>query len=123
MKLIYHSGESVTRGAYWNVATGELIHCDAATDVLSGDAMAFLRIHPVALVLLGPIFGLTFVLFLPFIGFAMIVYTLSSNLLAFVGTHLVREAGFRWQPSMAYFAGKDLLRETKSEARELDRKA
>ena len=108
MKHIYHSGEAVPRGAYWNISTGELVHCDAATEVLAGDSMTYLKVHPAALVLLGPIIGLAFVLCLPFIGFAMTAYTLSSKLLTFAGTHLAREAGFRWQPSLAYFAGKEL---------------
>jgi hypothetical protein len=107
MKHIYHSGETVPRGAYWNVSTGELIHCDAATEVLAGDSMTYLKVHPAALVLLGPIFGLAFVLFLPFIGFAMITYTVASKVLAAAGAHLAREAGFRWQPTMAYFTGKE----------------
>jgi hypothetical protein len=107
MKHIYHSGETVPHGAYWNVSTGELVHCDGATDVLTGDSVTYLKVHPVALLLLGPIFGLAFVLFLPFIGFAMIVHTILSRLLSAVGAHVVREAGFRWQPSMAYFTGKE----------------
>ncbi|HEX9592805.1 MAG TPA: hypothetical protein VGB12_05585 [bacterium] len=106
MKLIYQNGEAVTRGAYWNVATGELVHCDAATEILPGERMTYLKVHPAALLLLGPILGLAFVLFLPFIGFAMIAHTITSKLLTALGAHLAREAGFRWHPSMAYLTGK-----------------
>ncbi|MGD2063287.1 MAG: hypothetical protein PVF51_06860 [Nitrospirota bacterium] len=107
MRLIYHSDEAATRGSYWNVSTGELIHCDAGTEALPGEAMTYLKVHPAALLLLGPIFGLAFVLFLPFIGFAMIAHTITSKALTFVGGHLAKEAGFRWQPTMAYFTGKE----------------
>jgi hypothetical protein len=107
MKHIYHSGETVPRGAYWNVSTGELIHCDAATEVLAGDSKTYLKVHPAVLLLLGPIIGLAFVLFLPFIGFAMITYTVASKVLSAASAHLAREAGFRWQPTMAYFTGKE----------------
>jgi len=106
MKLIYHSGETVSRGAYWNFSTGELVHCDAVTEVLAGDSMTYLRIHPAALLLLGPIIGLAFVLFLPFIGFALLAHTAISKVLTFLGAHLAREAGFRWHPSEAYLGGK-----------------
>ena len=107
MKRIYHSGEVVPHGAYWCISTGELVHCDAATEVLAGDSKTYLKVHPAMLLLLGPIIGLAFVLFLPFIGFAMIAYTVASKVVASAGTHLAREAGFRWQPSMAYFTGKE----------------
>ena len=106
MKLIYHSGEAVSRGAYWNVSNGELVHLDAVTEVLAGDSMTYLKIHPAALLLLGPFIGLAFVLFLPFIGFALVAHTFTSKLLTFLGAHLVTEAGFRWHPREAYLGGK-----------------
>jgi hypothetical protein len=45
---------------------------------------------------------------LRFIGFAVIVNTVTSEVLTPVGAHLAREAGLRWQPTMAYFTGKAL---------------
>jgi hypothetical protein len=43
MKHIYHGGEPIPRGVYWNLSTGELVRCDVATDSLAGDAMACLK--------------------------------------------------------------------------------
>jgi hypothetical protein len=111
MKLIYHSGETVPHGAYWNISSGELVHQDGASGVLDGDSMSYLKVHPIALLLLGPIFGLAFVMFLPVIGFIMVASAIVSKLVTFVGRQLALEAGFRWQPTMAYFTGKKTSKE------------
>ena len=110
MKFTYQNGDAVPRGAYWNVSTGELVHCDATGDVLPGERVTYLRIHPAALLLLGPILGLAYALFLPFIGLALVAQVIIGKVLTSLGTHLAREAGFRWRPSEAYLTGKPSAR-------------
>jgi hypothetical protein len=115
MKIKYRAGETVPKGDYWNISNGERIHCDGESVLLGEKEATYVRAHPVVILLAGPILGLMYAGFLPFIGIAMIVKVLGSKLAAAVGAHLVPVAGFRWNPSEAYLLGKKRARKKKAE--------
>jgi hypothetical protein len=69
----FNGGSSVPGGYYWNPRRGSVTPVREDGDVLPGTpADRYVRIHWLAALLLAPIVGGLFVVFLPFIGFAML---------------------------------------------------
>jgi hypothetical protein len=67
-------GTWVAPGYYWNAAGWEMATIPKGGGVLPGAAEdRYVRVPPVALLVLAPTMGLLFAIFLPFIGFAMVI--------------------------------------------------
>lgn len=66
MKRRFHSGEAVPAGTYWNSKAWEMVVISGDDENLpAGDGVTYYR-APLALVLLlGPVIGLAFIVFLP----------------------------------------------------------
>ncbi|MEW6118071.1 MAG: hypothetical protein AB1553_14405 [Nitrospirota bacterium] len=104
--LRYYGGEKVAKGTYWNFSTGQRMTV-AAGEVLPGDKeTVFYRISPLGILVIGPLLGLVYAAFLPFIGIAMMVKLIGQK--AFGGAFEALRAGasFGWRPKEAYLAGK-----------------
>jgi hypothetical protein len=104
--LIYRGGTDVTRGHYWAPTDGSWIdgRCDHR---LPGEpTTVYLRLHPVAMALLGPVIGLVFFLTLPVttvvLGVSAILTRIARQVCCAVGT----VAYFEWRPDEAYLGGK-----------------
>ena len=70
----YKGGETVKAGFYWHQAQWAAEVVPAAGGVLPGDgATAYRRIPWPALLVIAPVMGGAFAMFLPFIGLAMLV--------------------------------------------------
>jgi hypothetical protein len=101
-----NGGNKVGTGTYWNFRNGERV--DISTEgVLPGSAnTVYFRMPAIGILLLGPILGLIYAAFLPFIGIAMLLKLLVQKI---GGTFFesVRTSGsFGWRPSESYLAGK-----------------
>lgn len=69
----YNGGNTVKAGFYWNTKNWEITVLSGAGGNLPGTPEErFLKVPMPALLLLGPIMGALFVMFLPFIGFALV---------------------------------------------------
>lgn len=68
----YRGNEQVKIGFYWNSSRWEIVTIPKGGGVLpGGDKVRYIRIPLPLVVLLGPLVGAVYVIFLPFIGFAM----------------------------------------------------
>jgi hypothetical protein len=74
MKMFVHNGgTAVHRGMYWSPVDGRGIHM-RDNGILPGDtSRGYLRISPVILLVLAPLFGTTFVFFLPLFGIGVMI--------------------------------------------------
>ncbi len=109
-------GEAVGAGNYWNFSTGERVRIEES-GVLPGDASdSYYKVPPVVILAAGPILGLAYAVFLPFIGIAMLLTVLSKKLFGGVVHSAQKGAAFSWKPSEAYLAGK------KGRAKKTDKK-
>jgi hypothetical protein len=98
--------ETARQGTYWNFTSGERVHI-ADTGVLPGDAgQTYYRVPPALALLAGPILGLAYAVFLPFIGMAMLAALIFRKLFGGLTESSYRGAAFSWHPSEAYLAGK-----------------
>jgi hypothetical protein len=76
----------VKAGFYFNFRTWEIhLHKTAGDALPGGPQDRYTSIPAVALLLLGPIMGFFFVIFLPLIGFALVARELTRRVWALVG--------------------------------------
>lgn len=69
-----NGGETVREGFYWNRREWEAQIVPREGGTLKGDATArFVRIPLLALLVLAPLMGAAYAMFLPFIGIALVV--------------------------------------------------
>lgn len=110
---MYSGGTAVARGVYWNPVDGQEVHI-LTHGVLPGDASRrYLKMTAAGLLVVAPVFGLIFLLFLPLFGIGMIcilcVVPLVSGL-ASVAMTAVRLssglAGIGWKASRSHFDGR-----------------
>jgi hypothetical protein len=77
----FKGGDMVGYGFYWNVGEWEaqVVPKDGA-ELKGTPAAAFVRLPLVALLVLAPLMGAAYAMFLPFIGFALLVMFLAGKL-------------------------------------------
>lgn len=110
---MYSGGTAVARGVYWSPVDGQEVHI-RTHGVLPGDASRrYLKMTAAGLLVVAPVFGLTFLLFLPLFGIGMLcilcVVPIVSGLasLAMTAVRIASGlAGAGWKPSRSFFAGK-----------------
>ena len=118
MKRI-QAGTKVNGGYYWNLSRWEITHVKPEGGALPGtDDDSFLKMPLMVLLAVAPIMGLLYVMFLPFIGFAMVLGLIAKRTAAAVQDGAVQLAAIvhpGWRPGEAYLTGK---RAKKGEAEE-----
>ena len=86
-----HGGETVKGGFYWNLAKWDATFVEGGSGVLPGGREDEYRRIPVALALLAaPLMGALFVIFLPFVGIALMFKQMGIASLELAGRVLDR---------------------------------
>jgi hypothetical protein len=86
-------GTKVQPGFYWNAGDWRIVTVDGTEGVLpGGHEEKYVRVPAAGMLALAPVLGLSFVIFLPFVGFAMVLtqvgkrgMTLARNVAARLG--------------------------------------
>jgi hypothetical protein len=103
-------GRKAEAGIYWNKGSWDLVTLSGKGGVLpGGPTHEYVRIPAVALLAVAPLMGATYVVFLPFIGFAMLADYLGKKAGSGVKdgvTHLAGVLSPEWRPGEAYFLGR-----------------
>jgi hypothetical protein len=111
--LIWKGAQQAVTGTYWDISTGDRISIkDQGT--LPGDySKTYIKASSAVVLLFGPVVGLSFAIFLPFIGIAMAVSFAGKKILSAckpaaqrVGNSAVKNIFFAWKPLQAYLAGR-----------------
>ncbi len=105
--MIRHKGgHRAGKGTYWNFGTGERVDF-AAEGVLPGDGNAvYYRLPSAGILFMGPVLGLLYAAFLPFIGIAMVLKLIVQKIGGATLGPVRSGASFGWRPSESYLAGK-----------------
>jgi hypothetical protein len=105
------AGTMVKGGFYFNRDKLDLIAVSGKEGMLPGaDGQRYLRIPVLAVILLAPVLGGLFVMFMPFIGFALVFQHLGRLMVSGAkraGRGLLFVVTPTWRPGEAYFAGKE----------------
>ncbi len=112
--MLNKGGHKVAAGTYWNMMNGERIDM-TQEGVLPGDAhTTYVKAPSGVMLAAGPVLGLIFAVFLPFIGIAMAVGLAGKKIVEGLAGAAAGSASFGWRPIESYLAG----RKRKKEARE-----
>jgi hypothetical protein len=105
--MLKHRGEEKAgKGTYWNFSTGERIRL-TGDGVLPGPATTtYYRLSPLTILLLGPIFGLAYFVFMPFIGIVVITKIVGQEVLNGAVRVVGDTISMGWRPNEAYLEGK-----------------
>ena len=85
MQRIYQPGEAAPTGTYWSIKSFEMVQIAQDGDCLPAGNGKFVRAPLALMLLIAPLTGLAFVVFLPFAVPAIALHAL--------GTRLLRRAG------------------------------
>lgn len=100
-------GELVKGGVYWSRSAGEFVSIQAEGGRLSGDANDVYYKAPLPLVLIvGPIMGLAFALFLPISGLMVLIPFLADKVRTAISPSAAHMAGARPQPGVSYLESR-----------------
>ena len=103
-------GTAAKTGFYWNLGKWEMTMVPKQGGILPGGVNdAYLKVPVVALLVMAPLMGAVYAMFLPFIGFAMLFTFLGKKALAMGRSGAVDVAATmtpNWRPGEAYLAEK-----------------
>lgn len=105
-RIKVNGGETVGKGHYWNLKNGHSVHLNAEGQLPGSDSDHYYKLPVIMVILAGPVIGLAYAIFLPFIGIAMTLTLLAKKLMGAVQELTQRVVVFPWAPSEAYLAGK-----------------
>jgi len=105
--MVYNGGQHVAQGTYWDITKG--IRIDAVQDsILPGTAdKTYIKASVATMLMVSPVFGLLFAVFLPLIVVAMTIGMLLRRVLSGSLDALAGNMSFSWKPLEAYFSGRD----------------
>lgn len=106
LRIKHIGGQTVTKGNYWNFSNGDRVSMDNGGVLPGGRDATYYKASPFAILAAGPVLGLIYAAFLPFIGLAIIAKLVFTKLFGRTLEGLSRVAAFNWSPSEAYLAGK-----------------
>lgn len=103
----YSGGEAVEPGLYMNVRHLSFRSVDEAGPLPGEAGDVYRRVPMLVLLVAGPILGLAYVVFLPFIGVAMVTWLLGAKALEVAtgaARGVVRVLRPGWEPAMAFLS-------------------
>lgn len=110
----YKGNEKVEPGLYFNPRRVSFKSVDGEARLPGAREDLYLRVPAIALLVAGPALGLTYVIFLPFIGFAMLTWAASGKLAEVAGRGVEASVSVlkpAWRPAMAFLSrGKSVKR-------------
>jgi hypothetical protein len=114
MRIRHHGGTHAGPGYYWNVKGWTMATMPREGGLLPGPAEHhYVKVPALLLLGLAPLLGGLFVVFLPFIGFALVFSLIGKKAIA--ATYRMAEdlyATRAWRPGEAYFTDEEKPRET-----------
>ncbi len=109
--MTFASGSAVPSGYYLDASRGHLEPVANDGDRLPAGKGTWLRIPTAAALLLVPVLGATFLVFLPLIGFVLLAHAAAQPLVRIFRAQAQQLAATvtpGWQPGEAHFTGKRL---------------
>ncbi len=121
----YRAGESVHGHYYWNLKRWEACHVPPPGGKLPGqEGDTFIELSLPFILVGAPLLGLAYVIFLPFIGLALVLSVVAQRLAKVAGRlvgSLAATASVGLQPGEAYLTGKrQVTEQAPGEARKSD---
>jgi hypothetical protein len=104
--LIFKGKQVAGRGTYWDTSSWRRIDVTSQQTLPGDDTVTYLKLPSIIVLFLGPIVGLIYVVFLPFLAIGAVLVPLMSKLAEGLFNLLVRSVSFGWRPTASYLAGR-----------------
>ena len=111
--LIWKGAQQAVTGTYWDISTGDRISIKDQETLPGDSSTTYIKASSALVLLFGPVFGLIFAIFLPFIGIAMALSFVGKKIVTAGKTaglrmtnYAVKHIFFAWKPLQAYLAGR-----------------
>jgi hypothetical protein len=106
LTIRHKGGEKVSKGNYWNLTNGQRVIVRNEETLPGDDTSTYYKINPVIILAAGPVLGLLYAAFLPFIGIAMVMQLLLAKMFAVTAGEVARVSTFNWSPAASFLAGR-----------------
>ena len=116
--MLYKGGHKVEAGTYWDTSTGERVEVEGQQTLPGNDHTIYIKAKSGLVLIAGPVVGLVFALFLPFIGIAMSLGQIGKKVADSAVGHAAKSVGFGWRPIEAYLAGRKQKKEARRQKEE-----
>ena len=116
--MLYKGGQNVEKGTYWNTFTGERLEISESQALPGGENTIYVRAKSGWVLLAGPVLGLCFAVFLPFIGILMAMGQFGKAIAKSSVGQAVQSVSFGWRPIEAYLAGRKRKKEERAKRKE-----
>ena len=113
--LKHTGGQKVGSGTYWDVMSGLRVDFDQEGTLPGGNGATYLKASSSAILVLGPILGLAYVVLMPIMGIVTALSLMVQKTLGGVFSLGRNILSFGWRPSEAYLGGKNKKNNTDSE--------
>jgi hypothetical protein len=100
-------GQRVESGTYWDVMTGLRVDFDQEGTLPGENGTTYLKASSSAILLLGPILGLAYVVLMPIMGIVTALSLLVQKTLGGAFGLIRYIVGFGWRPAESYLGGKN----------------
>jgi len=104
--MLNKGGHTVAAGTYWNLANGERLDLNEEGMLPGNDAEWYIKASGIAVIAAGPVLGLIFAVFLPFIGIVMTLHLAGKRFMEGLADAAAGSMSFGWRPEEAYLAGR-----------------
>jgi hypothetical protein len=99
-------GQRAGAGTYWNMMNGERVDLSQESVLPGGRNDRYIKAPSVLAVAAGPLLGLIFAIFLPFIGIAMAAGIAIRKVMEALSDVAAGSMSFGWRPLEAYLSGR-----------------
>ena len=99
-------GQNAKAGTYWNMMTGERVDLPQGGVLPGGRNDRYIKAPALLAVAAGPLLGLVFAVFLPFIGIAMTIGLVTRKVADGLASAAAGSISFGWRPIEAYLTGR-----------------
>ncbi|MBA4371961.1 MAG: hypothetical protein C0402_03770 [Thermodesulfovibrio sp.] len=106
LRIKHKGGEKVSKGNYWNITNGQRVIVRSEETLPGGSNATYYKANPLIVLAAGPVLGLLYAAFLPFIGIAMVMQLLLTKLFALGVDEMAKVSTFNWSPAASFLAGR-----------------
>ncbi len=118
--MLTKGGDKVKAGTYWNMMNGERVDMELQGVLPGSSAAIYIKAPSAAMLAAGPVLGLLFAVFLPFIGIAMTVSLICRKVAEGVTNAAAGSFSFGWRPIESYLAGRKRKKEEREKKADKD---
>ena len=116
--MLYKGGHKVETGTYWDTSTGERVDVQKEQALPGNDHTIYIKAKSGLVLIAGPILGLVFAIFLPFIGIVMTLGQAGRKVADSAIGHAAQSVSFGWRPIEAYLTGRKKGKEDREKKEE-----